>query len=227
MKKKAGTTEADIKSTVGARIRAARDEKDMSQADLARLLGMSRAAIAQWESDTTSPSIATTAEVARILGKLPQWLAYGVSGEPQVVYKSPEEEGYVRIREVVFGDKIDAIQEIASWGVPSEWLKQELHCFDTTGLMIYAIEASNMEPQFEFGDRILVDATVKRPSPAGVFLHWDGVGPAVNQITVIPGAGSKKPGARVSSADGKTEGYEVPVDSLKIIGRVKGFWRKA
>jgi len=217
---------SESKSSVGSRIREARDEKNLSQAELAKLLGLSRAAVAQWESDTTSPSIATAAEVARLLGKPPQWLAYGVSGEPQIVYRSPEQEGYTRIREIAFGDKPDAVQEVAVWGAPTTWVKQELHCVEPAGLMVYAIETTNMEPELEYGDRIVVDSNTQRPSPAGLFLHWDGVGPAVNHITVIPGAGGKKPMARVSSTDGKTESYEIPVDSLKIVGRVRGFWRK-
>ena len=58
--------------TVGSRIKEARDQKQMTQLDIAKILGISRAAIAQWENETTSPSISTVTEVAKLLETTPQ-----------------------------------------------------------------------------------------------------------------------------------------------------------
>jgi hypothetical protein len=39
----------------------------------------------------------------------------------------------------------------------------------------------------------------------------------------VPGTGGKKPMARIKSAG---ESYEVEADKIKILGRVRGGWRK-
>jgi len=205
-------------ATVGERLRETREAKQMTQGDVAKLLGLSRAAVTQWETDTTSPSVHKLAEIAKLLETTPQWLAYGVGKEPEVIYKPAA--GSVSLKEIVFGEKVDERSEVRDWNIPTDYLKSELRAQDSGSLFIWRVEGSNMEPLYEYGDKVIVDAGAKRPSPSGVFLIWDGVGPSLHNVNVVPISG--KPVARVSSTDGKTDQYEVPADKLQVIGRVRG-----
>lgn len=56
-----------MKSSMGARIAKARLERNLSQAELARRLGVSRSAVSLWEIDQAKPEGVRLAEVARCL----------------------------------------------------------------------------------------------------------------------------------------------------------------
>jgi transcriptional regulator with XRE-family HTH domain len=190
----------------------------MTQLDLAKNLGLSRAAIAQWESGVTSPALATVGDVAKLMGVQPAFLAYGVTDEPVVEYRSPE--GTVAVPEIRFGDKLSDQQVDGEWSLPVSYLKNDLHVVSTDGIVIFRVESDAMAPAWEYGDRVIVDTNAKRPSPSGTFLIWDGIGPALASLSVGQMTGGKQV-IRVSTG-GETD--EVPLDKLgpNIIGRVKG-----
>lgn len=206
-------------NTVGARLRDARERQEKTQLDIANHLGLSRAAVAQWESDTTSPSIFRVSEVAKYLEVTPEWIAYGISSEPQVKYLEPQDMGFSTVREIAYGESVTETVEVGKWGIPTEYSKGQLRATIPGALFICRVEGMNMAPAYEFGDKIIVDPEARRPSPGGVFLHWDGVGPALNTITVRPVGGKLM--AHVSSLDEKTPSYEVEPGKLAIIGRVR------
>lgn len=54
--------------TLGKRIAAAREAKNLKPAGLARMIGVSRAAVAQWESDETAPSAKSLQKLVEVLG---------------------------------------------------------------------------------------------------------------------------------------------------------------
>ncbi len=54
--------------TVGQRIKKLREDKDMSQVELGRLVNMGNTTISQWESDKRSPDIATVKRLSDIFG---------------------------------------------------------------------------------------------------------------------------------------------------------------
>jgi transcriptional regulator with XRE-family HTH domain len=66
---------------IATRIRTARLASGRSQAELARLLDVSRSAVAQWESpDGSDPSAANLARLATMLECSFEWLATGRGG---------------------------------------------------------------------------------------------------------------------------------------------------
>lgn len=203
--------------TVGARIEQARKAKDMTQLDLAKRLGISRAAVGQWEINSTSPSIAKLEEVAMVLGVEPQYLAYNVkAGEARVVYRSAERDNIQWVPEISFGEGPDDVKEGDKWGVPAEYLVRELHA-EPTQTALSTVNSHAVEPEFEYGDKVFIDRSDKKPSPAGIFMFWDGIGIAFGRMQAIPG---KDPHIRVSQKG--SDAYDVPFDDIKIIGRVKG-----
>lgn len=208
---------ADHIVTVGDRIVEARKLKEMTQLDLSKLLGISRAAVGQWEINSTSPSITKLEEVAMLLGVEPEWLAYGVrSGEPKIVYRNPERDNIIWIEEITFGaDSTDVIKG-DRWGIPAEYISRELRA-PVGNTVLATINSHAVEVDYEYGDKVFVDMSDVRPSPAGVFLFWDGIGPAYARLQAIPGG---EPKVRITQKGADT--LEVPLDSVRIIGRVKG-----
>lgn len=53
--------------TLGARIRKAREQAQLSQPQLGRILGKSTASVYRWEHDETEPSVTTLRQVASAL----------------------------------------------------------------------------------------------------------------------------------------------------------------
>jgi transcriptional regulator with XRE-family HTH domain len=207
--------------TLGERIVDARKDKNMTQLDLAKRLGVSRAAVGQWEIDSTSPSIAKLEEVAGVLGVEPEWLAYSVRiGMPRVVYRNPERDNVVWVPELTFGDTADGASEGEKWGMPGEFLSRELRASPNEAA-IYTVNSHAVEPEYEYGDKAIIDRSDRRPSPGGIFLYWDGIGAAFARMQAIPG---QEPKVRISQKGQDT--IEVPLANITIFGRVKGRLQK-
>ncbi|QJA43150.1 hypothetical protein [Phaeobacter phage MD18] len=204
-------------TTVGDRIIEARKSKDMTQLDLAKRLGVSRAAVGQWEINATSPSIAKLEEVAMVLSVEPQWLAYNVKpGEARIVYRSPERDNIQWVNELAFGDTISDITEVDKWGIPSDYLNRELRA-NAEHTAICTVNSHAVEPDYEYGDKVFVDRSDRKPSPAGIFVFWDGIGMAFARMQAIPGG---EPKVRITQQG--ADAYDMPFDGVEIIGRVKG-----
>ena len=203
--------------SVGDRIVDARKKKDMTQLDLAKRVGVSRAAVGQGEINSTSPSIVKVEEVAMVLDVEPQWLAYGVNpGEPRIVYRNPERDNISWVAEIEFGDTAEDITEGEKWGLPGEYLTRELRS-GHENTCVFTVNSHAVEPEYEYGDKVFVDRSDTKPSPAGVFLFWDGSGPALGKMQAIPGA---EP--RVRIAQKGTDVIDMALAEVTIIGRVKG-----
>lgn len=208
--------------TVGDRLREARESREMSQQQVANHLGLSRAAITQWETDTTSPSLHKIIEAAKFLQVKPEWLAFGVSMEAKVEYRDPEDMGFVVVTEYAFGERVDQKHSVGSYAFPKEYLG-EINCTSPNATILWRVDGTNMENLYEAGDRVIIDTSQRRPA-SGIFLIWDGFGPALHDIAVRPVDG--KMSALVSSRDGRTQSYETDPSKLAIIGRVRGVLKK-
>ena len=63
--------------SIGVRITELRNEKDLSQGQLADLLGVSRQAVSKWENDKTSPDTLNLIKLADVLDTEIEYLATG------------------------------------------------------------------------------------------------------------------------------------------------------
>lgn len=63
--------------SIGERITALRKERNLSQADLARLMEVSRQAVSKWENDQTSPDTIKLIQLADVLDTEVEFLATG------------------------------------------------------------------------------------------------------------------------------------------------------
>lgn len=71
--------------SIGERIIALRKERNISQAQLAQMLEVSRQAVSKWENDQTSPDTLKLIKLAEVLNTEVEYLATGV----KPVYESP------------------------------------------------------------------------------------------------------------------------------------------
>lgn len=78
----------------GARIREARERQGLTQAGLATALGVSRSAVAQWETERAGQIRAHLARLAEVLGVSLAWL---LSGAPEVEAGSGDELALLRL----------------------------------------------------------------------------------------------------------------------------------
>lgn len=83
---------------MGARIRAARQAAQLTQLGLAEAVGVSRSAVAQWETDRSGQVGVNLAKVASVLGVSPTYLLNGTVGpEGSSAAESPQEMALLRI----------------------------------------------------------------------------------------------------------------------------------
>ena len=207
---------ADTLGTVGKRIAHARQEKKMSQAKLAMYQGISRSAVAQWERNAASPPIATIEQIAMILDVSAEWLAFGTDTSQPATSKLLAPENFSLIKEVKFGDSPDAPEFVGMWGAPKEWVLRQS---PSTPENLRIVEVRSDGAGLRRGEKVLVDTGSTRPSPAGAFLYWDGMGAAFGRMHAVPG--TDEPQVHIDM-NGNT--IDLPASRLKIIGRVVGRW---
>lgn len=213
----------DKKGGLGERIEEARKIKNLTQADIARHLGISRSAVALWGSNSTSPSIARTKELARYLEVSPEWLAFGtgtMSAYETHIHREEEDVDGVRVSEKVpqYPDYTE-LTEVTAWVIPAEVAEYEVR---TDGRNLIAVTIQENNSTFLSGDRVFADTSKTTPHPSGYFLMWDGADIKCRHMKILPGSASK-----MVQIDEPERGHvEVPLDSLRIIGRVVAAWKK-
>jgi transcriptional regulator with XRE-family HTH domain len=62
---------------IGGRIRAARKDRQLTQDALAAAVGVSRSAVAQWETDRAGQITGNLSRIASVLGVNVEWLVHG------------------------------------------------------------------------------------------------------------------------------------------------------
>lgn len=161
-------TDAPIASTtLGQRIRARRDAVGLTQEKLAAACGVSRAAVAQWESGVTRPSLDNLVKAAEALSVWLSWLTTGDQSLPDTpnpfadpaVRNTPKPPG-IPVIDLARADQWDALH--ATMPTDLERLTDDPGLSPRTFALI--IRDDSMAPEFREGDRIIVDPEVT-PQP--------------------------------------------------------------
>jgi transcriptional regulator with XRE-family HTH domain len=87
----------DPSETVGARIRAARLARAMTQADLAAEVGVSRSAVAQWETERSGQVRGNLTRIASVLSVTVEHLLNGATLGTQVGPENATEQALLRL----------------------------------------------------------------------------------------------------------------------------------
>src|SRR4051812_38665902 len=82
---------------IGERIRAARRERGWTQQVLAEAVGVSRSAVAQWETDRAGQVPWNLTRLATALGTSAEWLTHGTEARTPVEARSRDELAILRL----------------------------------------------------------------------------------------------------------------------------------
>ncbi|GBR15415.1 LexA family transcriptional regulator [Gluconobacter frateurii] len=120
----------------------------------------------------------------------------------------------------VVSDIVEHQQPVDHWSFPRALVSAFIS--DPSKLTIIRVAGDSMEPDYCAGDRILVDTGHTTPSPAGVYVLWDGLGVVLKRVEVVMGSEPKL--IRIMSINPAYPAYELPLDDVRINGRVVGKW---
>lgn len=145
---------------MGRRIRQARLAAGLSQQRIADRFGISRAAVAQWESEETNPGTAKLEGVADILGVRIEWLTTG-RGPTRTDEQDPEDaarRALVPVIDYVRAGHWTDVADPYEPGGGSEYLATDVSLGSNAFALI--IDGESMAPEFMPGDKIIVDPDV-------------------------------------------------------------------
>ena len=143
-------TKSEVTQAIAKRLRAARQGRDMSQPEFARLIGMSKQCISAWETEKAQLSALQIIQCANILGVDSSWLLTGdqqrgwtpVGGQPNIPVLTQEQVAGLATGKFELGlAKLDALNHF----------KLSSRCF------AFTIADRSMSPILEEGDVGIVD----------------------------------------------------------------------
>lgn len=122
----------------------------------------------------------------------------------------------------VMRDRLDEIT-IGHYSFPRQGFREQFGA-EPGGILIVEIVGDSMIPTLMPGQRVMVDTMAKSPSPAGIFLVWDGLSEVVKRVEYL--AHSSPATVRIISDNAKYQPYERQLDEAHIQGRVIGGWSR-
>ena len=152
-------------TSLGDRIRAARESARLSQQAVADHFGLTAQAVSQWETGATKPSTGRIAALARLLGAKLEWLINGWG--PRTASRGLAEGGGAATGSVPVIDYVTAgsWSEIADPFMPGggfDYIGTDLSISRNAFALI--IDGLSMAPEFQPGDKIIIDPLVS-PRP--------------------------------------------------------------
>ena len=119
--------------SIGERICTLRKERNISQAQLAKILDVSRQAVSKWENDSSAPDTIKLIQLADILNTEVEFLATGnkpIYQSPPIVVNMVEKVDQVKVVEkVVEKPAIRRVERVKYVRNPVEFLLLGVGCF--------------------------------------------------------------------------------------------------
>ena len=146
-------TSAKKDQTVGDRIAIARGFYQMSQADLAKRLSLTRAAVSQYEADQILPRRRVVERLTEIFGSSSGWFELGVGLPPRPPERTvpiAEIEGHLVTKRV---SDLRDLRSQREWAVPSSLLSRH----EISDAVIFIFAPDDVLPEIQRGDHVLVD----------------------------------------------------------------------
>ena len=96
---------------IGEKIRAKRRERDLTQEELANILGVSKAAVSKWENEESCPDVTMLPQIARLFHiTIDELFGYTLESKPLVT-----------VNEYHFGFSLDTVdKQILNYGIAKE-----------------------------------------------------------------------------------------------------------
>lgn len=122
----------------------------------------------------------------------------------------------------IAGATEDGLGPVDQWVIPSRYLAAFSERPDC--LAVIRVAGDSMEPDYNAGERVLVDRSHVLPTPPGVYVLWDGLGLVLKRVEVI--FGTQDPVMiRISSINSAYSTYDRALSEVHINGRVVGKWQ--
>lgn len=206
--------------SLAARIASARQRKGLSQEALGKMLGVSRAAVAQWESGQSSPAAERLIDLADKLQVRFEWLYWG-RDPMESVGDTGAPNGYVWVPSLVSVTMADDGELMPAFGTlglfPTPLIEGALRG-STSDFATLTMVGDAMAPRIPAGATVVIDLRQTTPTPPGAFALWDGSGINVQWVSRLPG--SEPPVLRLSSENPRFPASNLPIDRAHLIGRV-------
>jgi hypothetical protein len=160
-------------------------------------------------------------KIAHALDVLPEDLISSEHGERVVI---PEidiniksgKSGHSTLQKI--SDNTNILSE---WALPKQLLENQVGSNST--MQIIQVMGDSMQPEFNPGDRVMVNTADRVPSPPGVFVVSDGFGLIIKRCEMIPHSNPAR--VTLSSANENYAQYEMDLSEVQIQGRVIGKWQ--
>ena len=208
-------------------------ESDFDLKSLSEKIGRNSAYLQQYVTRGSPRELgeADREAVARLLCVDPDiFRSEGAQSRSKRVKAPGEDSSALRVPEIdvrpqagmgaVVSDIVEHQQPIDHWSFPRALVSAFIS--DPSKLTIIRVAGDSMEPDYCAGDRILVDTGHTTPSPAGVYVLWDGLGVVLKRVEVVMGSKPKR--IRIMSINPAYPAYELALDDVRINGRVVGKW---
>lgn len=148
---------------------------------------------------------------------------YSQESVPEIDIYDDEEETTDLLQETTYcynGHNLANKSIRCNWKIPVDFLN-ELKVQNSDVYIIQAV-GDSMDPTICSGDKLIIDTSAKgkKPSPAGIFAIWDGIGISVKRIELIPNTDPQL--LKISSDNPKHSPYERRASECCIIGRIAG-----
>ena len=170
--------------------------------------------------------------LARVAGALRVDLDWLLTGAGRVDGAEPDgiADDYVTIPSVLVvadmgGGRV--VDDMVEMGKPyhflRSWINNQLKA-SPADLRVIKVAGDSMEPTLKDRDTVLIDLSMKIPTPPGVFVLFDGMGLVVKRLELLPF--SNPPRLRIVSDNPVYGSYERSVDEINVVGRIRWFARE-
>lgn len=207
-------------TSLGQRLKHEMMQRGITSTDLARRADVKTSFIYDVISGkSANPSTLKLARVARSLGISLSTLAGGPDAINEFIH-IPR----ITTEAVLSNSRISVRKHIAeSYQFRTDWISQRLAANPDDLRMIY-LHGDGMEPTLCQGDLLMINTARRTPSPAGIFVLFDGTTLMVRRVEY---AGSdEEQRLRIACDNAQHASYERSPDEIYIIGRVVWFARE-
>jgi repressor LexA len=198
-----------MKTTIGDRIRAARDNKDLDQSTLADKAGVVTRTLQRWEKGEQVPDGVSITKIARATGVQPTWLLtgegemYPLPSRPDNVYSLP-----MTVRKKNRLVELPLISAVPAGKVATMFHPDHVDDYVTVddvrdpGAFALRVKGNSMSPRIEDGDVVIVspqaearngdicvvrvegEDTLKKVKFEGTYVHLIPLNPDYEPVTV-------------------------------------------
>ena len=208
-------------SDLSDRLNSLRKQADLSVSDVARRVGVTRAAADKWFKGSAAPSDERVEALSGLFQVTPAFIKYGdLSIESkQTLDVSPTEISIplLSVSGSCGGGAADTnISLVKMIRVEEEWLrKNAIGAYDKRFLHVITATGDSMTPTIESGDFVIVDSSQKRVSSDGIYVLEYSGSVFIKRVQIFPGDH-----ASILSDNVRYKPYDVDdLDKLHVIGK--------